>query len=264
MKLRVRLRTMLSRETEIRSQQEKKKQEERALIAAQNAGLVLPSGRIIHLEEPDFRIESEEGILGIELTELLPLPRNDSFSSPMAEQDQHRKTVSIAEAEYYRLCGSFPVQVTVYFWNVKRGACVEKRMAHELVDFVRSHLPGNRTLTFGRLHLPEGFGTVNIAPGRKPWQSWESVGQRVSDTHKQIAARVAQKNERLPKYRTNLPNSPIWLLLHSCLDVSRGVWMPSDISDYGLDFDFDRVFFYSSLSGSVKEISRAACAKRIG
>ena len=257
------LRTMVVRETEITSHQEKKEQEERALIAAQNAGLALPLGRITHREEPDFRIESEEAILGIELTELLPLPRNDSFSSPMAEQDQHRKTVSIAEAEYYRSRDSLPVRVTVYFWNVERGASVEKRMARDLVDFVRSHPPGNRALTLGRLHLPEGFGTVGIAPGRGSWHSGESVSQHMSDTRTQLATRIGEKNKRLPKYRMNLPNSPVWLLLYSCLEVSRGVWMPRDIDDYGLAFDFDRVFFYSSLSDSVKEISRAACAKRI-
>lgn len=243
-------------------QQERKEQEERALLAAVKAGLPLHVSCITHREKPDFQVESEEGVLGVEVSKVLPLPRNSSFSSPVAEQDQHRKTVSIAEAEYYRLRDSIPVHVTVYFWDVERGARVEKRMADELVDFVRSHPPGNRASTFGRLHLPDGFGTVNIAPGREPWHSWESVGQRLSDAHKQIAARLAQKNKKFSGYRANFPNSPVWLLLYSGLEVSEGVWMPRDISDYELAFDFDRVFFYSSLSGSVREISRAACAKR--
>lgn len=72
-----------------------------------------------------------------------------------------------------------------------------------------------------------------------------------------LGTRIAAKNELLPSYRANLPGSPIWLLLYSCSEVSRRIEIPHGIENWAFPFDFDRVFFFSTLSGRVVELRRA-------
>jgi hypothetical protein len=118
----------------------KKQIEARALDAACRAGLSVPNGEVIPGEEPDFRIENGAGLsLGIEVTELLPPPRNASFSSPVAEQRLHRDLIELAEEQYYRSTGAVAVKVTRYFWDIERRRSNKRDMAHALANFARSH-----------------------------------------------------------------------------------------------------------------------------
>jgi hypothetical protein len=219
----------------------------------------MPSGEVIPSEEPDFRIETETGTVGIELTEVLPPPRNESFSSPVAEEDLHKSVVEIAELDY-GTAGGLAVKVRTYFWNIERVKNRKWEMAHALAGFVKSHRgEANTVATFTRRDkLPEGFGVISIDSNPGPWWSGEGVENTFEGIYQQLAARIAAKNKLLPTYRANLPNSPIWILLYSCAGVSRGVHMPYGISEWSFPFDFDRVFFFASLSGSVEEIRRAA------
>ena len=76
---------------------ERKHVEAHILTAARHAGMPLPSGEVIPGEESDFRIENETGILGVELCELMPPPKNQSFTSPIAEESLHKNAARIAE-----------------------------------------------------------------------------------------------------------------------------------------------------------------------
>jgi hypothetical protein len=117
----------------------KKECELRVLAAARSASSFFPSREIIIGETLDFRIKGETATVGIELTELLPLPRNDSFNSPLAEESLHRDVVRLAEEDYYRTPGVTAVKVTVYFWDVERGKNRKREMARALSAFVSSH-----------------------------------------------------------------------------------------------------------------------------
>jgi hypothetical protein len=212
----------------------KKEAEARALAAACRTSRFFPIGKVIPGEEPDFRIEAEHGTLGIELAEALPPPRNESFHSPLAEVSLQREVVRLAEEDYYREPGAMPVKVTVYFWDVERGRQKKRTMVRGLVEFVRAHC-GEATpvATFQRRdRLPDGFGVVSIAATLGPWYSGESVSMTVAGIRRQLAARIAAKNKLLPRYRANLPNSPIWLLLYSGAGVSRGVEMAHGIGNW--------------------------------
>jgi len=237
----------------------KKQLEARALEAARLAGLVIPCGEVIPGEEPDYRIKGETGaILGIELTEVMPPPRDKSFSSPVAEEKLHKSVIGLAEQEYYQTPDAVPVQVSVYFWNIERTRSKKQEMAHALVAFVRAHRPeANPVATFTRLRIPSGFGTVTIRSTPRPWWSGESSSNTLEGIHGQFAACIAAKNNLLPAYRANLPNTPIWLLLYSCAGVSRGIELWPVMSQWSFAFDFDRVFFLATLNGSVMEIQRA-------
>lgn len=237
----------------------KKECELRVLAAARSASSFFPSGEIIVGETPDFRIKGQTGTVGIELTELLPLPKNNSFNSPLAEESLHKDVVRLAEEDYYRTPGAMPVKVTVYFWDVERGKNRKREMARALSAFVTSHCGQAKLVaTFVRRDkLPDGFGTISIASGAGAWFSGESVGNTVSGIHQQLAARIAAKSSLVPRYRANLPDSPIWLLLYSGAGVPRGVPMVKGLDEWSFAFDFDRVLFFSTLDGRVEEIRRA-------
>src|SRR6267143_7193839 len=105
----------------------RKEIERRALEAARLASAIIPDGEVSNFEEPDFKLQTATGIVGIEVTELLPPAGNGSFSSPLAEKSVHEKVVKIPEQEYNRTPGAIPVRVEAYFRNVD-GRKFDKRV----------------------------------------------------------------------------------------------------------------------------------------
>jgi hypothetical protein len=237
---------------------EKKQRELRAFSAACEAGLPILAEKVLPGEKPDMRIMTAAGIVGIELREVLPLPRNASFNSPLAEASLQEDSVRLAEQAYYAAQDAMPVRVTVYPWDVERTRNRKKEMADALANFVKAHRhEATPVKSFERIDgIPEGFGVVNICSTPGPWQSGKSFGTTFDEIYSQLASGIAAKDNLLSTYRANLPNVPIWLLLYSCFDVPRGVPMPHGIREWSYPFGFDRVFFFSSLSVCIEEIHR--------
>lgn len=120
------------------------------VAAARVASSFFPTGEITGAESPDFLINCETGIIGVELSRVLPLPRNNSFNSPLAEESLHRDVTRLAEEHNYRTPGATPVKVTVYFWDVERGRNRKREMARDLSAFV---LPFRELRVWARLVL---------------------------------------------------------------------------------------------------------------
>ncbi len=235
---------------------QRKETERRALEAARSASPIIPLGEAQDFEKPDFKILTADGLVGIEVTELLPPAGSDSFSSPLAEKSFHAKVVHLAEQNYNNTLGATPVKVTVYFWKIEDGEYDKWDMARGLAEFVRSHRPHEaRVANFTRkAKLPDGFGTISICTESGPWFCGTTSGITASQIPDLLTERIRAKNDLLPTYRSNLPNSPIWLLIFSCMEVSRGVPIPQGLSEWAFAFDFDRVFFFSSLDNTVVEL----------
>jgi hypothetical protein len=238
----------------------RKEVERRALEAPRSASAIIPCGEVQDFERPDFKILTESGLLGIEVTELLPPAGSDSFSSPLAEKDFHERAVRLAEQEYNRTPGAIPVKVTVYFWNIESGKYDKRNIARQLAEFVRSHrAQATPVATFDRRSdLPVGFGVISICAESGPWFSGTSISLTLSQIHQLLAERISAKNDLLPTYRSNLPNSPIWLPIFSCMEVSRGVQIPCGLIEWTFPFEFDRVLFFSGLNNTVVELRRGA------
>jgi hypothetical protein len=236
----------------------KKDRELRALLAARQVISFLPDGEIVPDEEPDFRIITETGIVGVEVSELMPLPRSDSFSSPVAEQRLHESAIQLAERGYYAEQGAMPVKVSAFFWKIENGKNKKRELADALISFVKAHRDKASPVaaTFTR-RIPDGFSVITIASRPGPWWSGESMPNSPEGTRQQLAVMIESKNKLLRRYRANLPNSPMWLLVYSCAEVSRGVQMPHGISEWTFPFDFERVFFYATLDQTVEEIRKA-------
>jgi hypothetical protein len=238
---------------------EKSKRELRALSAACEAGLPIAPLDVAAADKPDLRVLTAEGLIGIEVSEVLPLPRNPSFNSSLAEARNHEASVRLAEQTYYKDKNATPVKVTTYPWDVERTRNKKREMGNELATFVKAHChEATPVKLFGRIdEIPEGFGVVNIVAGHGPWYAGQSVGVTFDGIYSQLANRIASKDELLPIYRANLPKAPIWLLLYSCWEVARSVPMPSGIRKWAYPFGFDRVFFFASSSQCIEEIRRS-------
>jgi hypothetical protein len=243
----------------------KKEREMRALAAACKAErnpLPLPAGKWIPGERPDFQIESADGTLGVEVAELMPPPASESFNSPLAEYGQRETTMRTAERIYFSDRDASPVKVSASFWRVERSKNASRQvrvMAEGLAAFVRAHChEADPVENFSwRSELPPGFGVIQIVAGPGAWGTWGYSGITPDGIKVQLGARIAEKETRLPGYRAKLPDSPLWLLLYSTWDMTRGVPMPHGIADWAFPSGFDRVFFYAAQNDCVEELRRA-------
>jgi hypothetical protein len=245
-----------------RNQVTKKAMEKRALVAAGQVSALIPTGEIQDSERPDFKIGTATGLVGIEVTELMPAPTSDFFSSPLAEKSWHQKLMKAAEREYSGLPGAVPVGVSAYFWRTESGKYEMRTMARGLADFVQTHrAEAKPVVTFSRrADLPEGFGVITITEFYEPWHGLETVTLKLDQIHQRLADRICAKIELVPIYRANLPNAPIFLLIFSCMEISRGVPIVHGIEEWTFPFDFDRVFFFAGLDTQVVELRRSQSA----
>lgn len=236
---------------------EKKQREFRAFAAACDAGLPIVAENVDgDREQLDLRVTTKNGVVGIELSEVIPLPRNASFNSSLAEAIHHEDSVSLAERMYYVAQDALPVEVTTYPWDIERTKTSQRKRAEALARFVREHChEATPVKLVNRLDgIPEGFGVVNICSTPGPWFGGKSCGVTLEGIHRQLSRRIEKKNRLLPRYRANLPNAPIWLLLYSCWEVGRGVPMPHGIREWLVPSGFDRIFFFAE--SNLEEIQR--------
>src|SRR5260370_31731196 len=116
------------------SNDEKKAIETRALTAARIAGIPIPLGETPG-EEPDFRFN--EGMLGIEISELLK-PASSNFGIVPAEAESyHQEIVPMAQQQYYASPDAIPVTINLYFGNARGKRRDKREMARKLAEFVK-------------------------------------------------------------------------------------------------------------------------------
>jgi hypothetical protein len=238
---------------EKQSMKSKKEIEDWVFNAARGSCPLIPAGKYVQREEPDFLITSESGRVGLELTELLR-PAKDGERRPVAEESRHNKVVQRAEQLYRSMPNAKPIKVSVGFnYGIEYD---EKAMAQSLARFVlaHSHL-GSRAATFCD-NLPVLFFFIRLdshEPGRA-WWGGESGGYTLPDVYKELALTITAKNNKLPAYRTNLPGIPIWLLIYTGVAVSRSMSIPHGLEEWRQPFGFDRVIFFACIERNCSEI----------
>jgi hypothetical protein len=241
----------------------KKGVETRAVEGARSAGFPLPAGRLIPDERPDFRIVGDFGRLGLEVSHVLPPPRNASFKSARAEEAFYQRVVREAETLYRRKLGLSAVKVTVGFWYFTWDRTTERRMIRELAEFVLDHRPADaadiRTYVL-RDQVPHGFSVISIAPGTGAWFCSSDVTLTLNAIYGAVESRISEKNRRIASYRRNVPDAPIWLLLYSDMSIAGGIVIPHEMEKRPMQFDFDKVYLYAPLSHGLVELSRAAAS----
>jgi len=237
------------------SRDEQKTNEKWFLEAARRASSLIPDGQIHDFEEPDFKIDTTNGLLGIEVTELLRMD-NDGPFLPVVEEKFHKDVMDIAAA-HHRKSGAGAVDVLAYFTNDWQGRRNAIDVARSLADFVKlRYQPGDPTYTFSRFDgLPEGFTFVRVSSLGETWTCGEHGAMGLlEDEH--LASIIGRKNKLITTYKKRLPNSPVWLLIYSGVSIPRHVPIPVSIHEWTFEFDFDRVLLFSSLDHRVFEIQR--------
>jgi hypothetical protein len=235
----------------------KKEIEARALAAARKAGAPIPTGEIPG-EEPDFRFDTETGVLGLEVTELLrPASSNDRIV-PVEEESFHKRIVQTAQDEYYRAMDAKPARVAVYFANARGKKRSKSEMPRSLAEFVKANTDrANPVIALPGVEVPEGFGSITISSGAGDWWCGECGGVTVFQIREQLTSRISAKNDLLPTYRANLPKGAhVWLLLYSTVAVSRSMPIPHGVEEWKLPFGFDRVFWFDALMNRFVEITK--------
>ncbi len=241
---------------------EKKAVENRALVAARNAGVPIPLGESPG-EEPDFTFNS--GALGVEVSELLRPASSNHGIMPVAEESYHQEILEMAQREYYADPNAKPAKIILYFANARGKKRDKWVMARRLVEFVKANVHRAKPIAnFGALRLPEGFGSMSIAAESGSWWTGESGHITLSDISEGLDSIISLKNKLVPTYRKNLaPGAQVWLLLYSASSISRGMPIPHGIGEWRFDFDFDRVFWFVCLGSEFVEIRRAKSAKSV-
>lgn len=239
---------------------EKKRIETCMLSVARDAGIPIPAGEEPG-EEPDFRFIENNPPLGIETSEVLRPASSNYGIVPVEEEAFHRDIIASAQRSYYSDPHARIVHVNVYFTNT-RGAKSDKRtMVDALTSFVRANNhKANPAKTFIYDEPPEGFSSITIIAesGRGDWWSGEGGGYQLSDIWPQVEARIRAKDKLVPTYRSNLPTgAQVWLLLYTGVTVARSMMIPYGAEEWTIPFQFDRVFWFTSLEREFIEIQRA-------
>lgn len=237
----VKIPTMLDRE--------KKAYEGRIIERARRLSTLIPKGKMVPSERPDWLIPS--GSLGIEVSDLLPVkPIGARFSGPQISSFQEA-VVSAAEKLYYTRSGALPAHVLVFYendWTRKRDL---QQAAEALAEFVRNNYPlGSEdcvtleALSHGVRDWVEGLSRVRILRGKGTWEAAgaASIGWLSYD---QIADRITSKGQRLPEYRRRRPGWRMWLLLPTRMRVLESVYIPREVRTWQFNADFDKVILCS-------------------
>jgi hypothetical protein len=166
-----------------------------------------------------------------------------------------------AQRAYYAVPRAKPVHVSVTFTNTRGKRNNKREMVRKLTEFVQANIHwANPAKIFMRDDAPDGFNSVLIVSESDPndWWSGEGGGVTLSDIRPQVEARIAGKDKLVQTYRSNLPNGAhVWLLLHTATTVARSMPIPHGAEEWRIPFQFDRVFWFTSLEGKFVEIHRA-------
>jgi hypothetical protein len=240
---------------------EQKRIESWYLAAARHAGLPIPSGEIPG-EEPDFRFQTTSRALGIELSEVLRPASSNHGISPIEEESFHREIIETAQKQYYKFPNATRVRVSTYFTNARGNRRNKHDLARTLSEFVRRNVDrANPIASFAYEDAPHGFDSVVIVAESAPgdWWSGEVGGITLGDVRTQVEMRIAAKDTLVGKYRSNLPrDAELWLLLYTGVTVAWSMPIPYGIEVWLVPFQFDRVFWFTSLDRQFVEIQKKA------
>lgn len=238
--------------------EEKKEIERRVLDAARKAGVPIPLGEIAR-EEPDFSLWTPNGVLGIEISEVLRPASSNNGILP-AEAEAFHQSILIAAQEEFQKTTAASTRVNLHFSNPRGKKQDRCQLTKSLVECVAANRDrANPAVVLKGNELPEGFDHILITTdGSGDWWCGEGGGVTLSEIPVELGSKIAAKNKLLQTYRANLPiGAEVWLLLYSRVTVARSIPIPHGIEEWRFSFDFDRVFWFASLENKAVEIQRA-------
>ena len=232
----------------------KKKQEEvKYFNEARQVSNIFPLGEVEENEKPDFLLRTDNGFIGIELTELCR-------ENPRGEGGKLLKLPETAQKSYSELVGMAPVDVSVGF-SLDAVNLKFNHLKKSLVNFVCSN-QGNIGQTFN-LNLPTGFCSIGIF---SPLENYMGVWRGARGFNTVIAPKeliescITKKNKLFRSYHKD--TSRVWLLIINDQFLGPGEVFarPEDLAKWKFDFNFEKVLLFlrePGGSGQVIELLRA-------
>jgi hypothetical protein len=235
------------------AESDKKRIERLYLEAARATCSIFPKGRIICHEKPDFLLRTEDGELGIEVTELCS-------EEERARGSKLSKVPGKAQSLYYEMRDADAVHVSAAF-SVRANGMNLPDLATSLADFVYRNRYNMGSSFEGK--LPDGYCHIGILkplkgmPPTRPWHVAAGYGFSAADKEL-LGHRIEEKNRRLPVYRDAARR--VWLLVVSDEFLGRG-YVPvlaDNLASWRFPFGFEKVLlFCRELRGSrVVEMQR--------
>jgi hypothetical protein len=226
--------------------------ERRYLDEARRASTIFPDADAVASDPLDFLLRTAKGVLGIEVTELC---RADE----RAEGARLGYVAPRAKGLYSAGAGATPVDVSATF-SQDAGELQVDDLARGLAAFVYTHRDGNRNFNWrdDTVAMPPGYSSIGIFKPMVggPDGTWRYIKAFSTElaTRDMIAARIAEKNARLPTYRKIA--SEVWLLIVIDLFLGAGEvdTRPDHLAAWTFNFDFDKVLLFSRQPGGSGEV----------
>ena len=222
----------------------KKRIEMHYVEEARRAHAVIPSGKLVPHEKPDFLLRMDKGTIGIEVTELCR-------EEPRAESGRLAKIPEKAKACYGRLSESEPIDVSLAFSRHATTLTLEQ-LTKPLVELVYARRKSKGICPVR--DLPKGYCHVGIhSPLERVDPTGRWYGVRSFDTvvapKQLVESRIAEKNARLAGYR--LAASEVWLLIVNDQFLGPGeVYVqPDRLTEWKFSFDFEKVLLFARKPG---------------
>jgi hypothetical protein len=208
-----------------------------------------PEGNLLCSERPDFLLESQDGIIGLEITRLIRKQNNSEIEDRGIEAEQ-RKVLNIAKTKFEKKC-RMPLFVSVswrYHNNLSRKLI--NLLADELVKIVESYIPeeifeqvvikNNDLFSF---NLENYCYSIFIIRQQKSacWVSENPASPPLLPS--EVEEKITQKIQKLGNYNEDC--NEIWLIL-----VFEGIDSGSlgdtgeSVLNYNFKSPYDKILLY--------------------
>ena len=223
-----------------------------------------PSGEIKETERPDFLIESETSVTGLDVVDYIR--EQGERGSPLRHKERVcDKTADMARSTF-EAQNQVPLQVLFHwFWHSKPNADERKKIANQIAQLVSRNVPQE---IYDRVYIdPDEEGTTSLGdfltrisikrlkPSAK--SSWSNVeGGFVEVEAKELQQLISSKEKNIEAYRNNCVAA--WLVIVAdATYISSTNELKSSVSQYVFTTKFDKVLFYNHLNQSVISLTIA-------
>ncbi|HEX8708807.1 MAG TPA: hypothetical protein VF723_11235 [Pyrinomonadaceae bacterium] len=239
-----------------------KKQRERWQLETFRASYSdFPPGNITPSEEPDFLIENDGKVIGIELTGIYRPPTADRL--PMQASESLMNQVVERARAIYEESGGPALWVSVLFSSFPQ---LRKSQVSELAAKLARIVSDKNVKVGGSVRIendwedtdyfPEAFYTINIRHSASLTKGFWSVPtaafipQLAADDIQQT---IDKKDTLCPTYRKKCQEA--WLLIVYGSALSSTFEMPNDVREHEYRSNFDRVFMCDVFSQVTVELN---------
>lgn len=213
-----------------------------------------PQGNIKESEEPDFLVDIENGILGIEITEMYRTP--ESGNPILQEQESLRKQLANLSKDLFDQKKLNPIFVSLHFNQVNP---LKKKnlnsIAQKTIDLVIQNIPKNDNSVILKVannpeNFPNELQAIIIFEHKISSSTWDvaNSGWGYDLTTDEIQEVIDKKNKKTSNYKLKNNCEKLWLLIvTSGYNISTTMNYLENIKQHHFNSNFDRLFVLNDM-----------------